>query len=66
MIRAYNDRYVMDAANNMGEMLDYIQNICEIDLDDFWSMFIMSGYAEQFEKGVHAIVACMSGIELAI
>ncbi|MBE5959465.1 MAG: XRE family transcriptional regulator [Lachnospiraceae bacterium] len=66
MIRAYNDRYVMDAANNMGEMLDYIQNICEIDLDDFWSMFIMSGYAGMFEKGVPAIVAGMSGIELAI
>ncbi len=66
MIRAYNDRYVMDAANNMGEMLDYIQNICEIDLNDFWSMFIMSGYATLFEKGVPAVVAGMSGIELAV
>lgn len=65
MTHAYSDKYINDAANNMGEMLDYVENICDMELEEFFHMFIMSGYAKQFEKGVPSIVIGMSGIELA-
>ena len=66
MMHAYDEIYLDDAMDNMGEMLDYVVTQCKIDLEEFWDMFLASDYARQFEKGVPKIVAGTSGTELAL
>ena len=66
MIPAYDELYLNDAMNELGEMLDYAVNDCHIDGDTFFSMFISSGIAAQFERGNPKYVGGMSGVELAL
>ena len=65
MIYAYDEKYVEEAMQNLGEMLDYAVNACELELDDFWEMFLISGYADFFGKGVAKYICGFSGTELA-
>jgi DNA-binding transcriptional regulator YiaG len=65
-MRAYNEMYLNHAAKNLGSMLDYAVNDCEMDGGFLLQMFITSGLANQFERGVPKVIAGMSGVELAV
>ena len=65
MIHAYNESYLNDAKQNLAEFFDYAIDVCLFDANLFSKLFIQSGYADKFERGNTAIVAGMSGIELA-
>lgn len=66
MIRAYDEKYLDDAVENLGEMTDYAVNGLGFDMDEFWELFIASGIAEKFGNGVPQIVSGKSGTELAM
>lgn len=65
MMNAYNELYLDDAMNNLGDMVEYA--VCDMgyDPDQFFDWFISSGIASKFEKGNPKYVAGMSGFELA-
>ena len=65
MIHAYNEFYLNDAKQNLAECFDYAVNVCKMEVHFFSKIFIQSGYADKFERGNPAIIAGMSGIELA-
>ena len=65
MTRAYNESYLSDASENLGDMLAYAVNDCGYDADTFFNWFIMSGLADQFGKGNPKYIAGLSGVELA-
>ena len=65
MIHAYSEFYLNDAKQNLAEFFDYAINVCQFDANLFSKLFVQSGYADKFERGNPAIVAGMSGIELA-
>ena len=65
MIHGYSESYLTDAKSNMAEMLDYAINDCKLKEDWFAQLFLQSEYAQKFESGNPAIIAGMSGIELA-
>ena len=65
MICAYNELYLNDSKENLAEFFDYAINSCKFDADFFAKLFVQSGYADKFERGNPAIIAGMSGIELA-
>lgn len=61
---AYSELYLEDAIRNMGEMVEYVDECDDISVDDFFKFFILSGYAERWEKGDPCVIAGMSGTEL--
>ena len=65
MIRAYNELYLSDAKKTLASMFDYAVNDCKYDIDWFAELFVNSGYARHFEIGNAAVIAGLSGIELA-
>ena len=65
MMRAYEETYLDDAMNNLGDMFDYAVNECRYEPEEFFTHFIVSGIAEYFEKGNPKYVAGLSGPELA-
>lgn len=65
MMTAYNELYLDDAMNNLGDMVDYAVRDLGYDPDTFFDWFIASGIASRFEKGNPKYVAGMSGYELA-
>jgi len=65
VIHAYPEEYLTATCDNLGNMFDYAVNTCDLALDDFFSMFIASGIAEQFGKGNPRYITGMSGAELA-
>lgn len=64
-IRAYDEDYVMSAQRVLGDMLDFAVYSLEWEADVFWEMFLVSGVAEQFQRGNPAYVAGRNGCELA-
>ncbi|MFQ6804379.1 MAG: XRE family transcriptional regulator [Lachnospiraceae bacterium] len=66
MTRAYNEQYLSDAMNNLGEMMDYAVNTCHFEINEFFDMFLVSDLAVQFARGVPKVVSGMSGVELAM
>ena len=64
MMRAYDESYLDDAMQNLGEAIDYAVNTCGMEPDAFMDMFVTGGLAEQFGSGVPKYVAGMSGTEL--
>ena len=64
MMHAYDECYLDDAMQNLGEALDYAVNSCGMEPDAFMDMFVTGGLAEQFGSGVPKYVAGMSGAEL--
>ena len=54
---AYGIEYLDDAMRNLGEMTDYAVNACGMDLEDFWKLFLTTGYAEKFGEGVPRVVS---------
>lgn len=65
MKHAYNENYLDDAMENMGEMVDYAVNVCHMDIEEFWKLFLASGWADEFAKGSPKAVCGMSGTEMA-
>ncbi|MDR3295913.1 MAG: helix-turn-helix domain-containing protein [Clostridiales Family XIII bacterium] len=65
MTRAYDETYLDDAMNNLGDMFDYAVNDCGYDPEEFFGYFIVSGVAGAFERGNPKYVAGLSGPELA-
>lgn len=65
MMHAYSESYLNDAKNNLAEFLEYAVNNCNLEAEWVVKLFIQSGYAEKFERGNPAIIAGMSGVELA-
>ena len=65
MTRAYSESYLSDAKDRLSQFFDYLINDCGMKADWVASIFLSSGYAEQFERGNPAVLAGMSGIELA-
>lgn len=63
--RAYCDNYLEDAQYTMGNMMDYALNICGINGDEFFHMFLASGIAEQFGRGNPRYISGMTGAEVA-
>ncbi len=63
-MRAYDEKYLDDAMSNLGEAFDYAVNLCKMDQDEFFDLFIACGYAEQFGSGVPKFVSGISGTEL--
>lgn len=64
MMHAYDEQYLEDAMQNLGEALDYAVNCCGMEPDAFMDLFVTGGLAEQFGAGVPKYVAGMSGTEL--
>lgn len=60
MMRAYDEIYLNDAMKNLGEAFDYAATVLNIPMDDFSEMFIISGIAEQFSRGVPKFVSGLS------
>ena len=65
MTHAYSESYLNDAKARLSQFFDYLINDCGMKADWVAAIFLSSGYAEQFERGNPAILAGMSGIELA-
>jgi DNA-binding XRE family transcriptional regulator len=66
MIYAYDEIYLDDAMKNLGEAFDYAANIRNLDLDGFFDLFIVSGFAERFALGEPKIISGLSGTELVL
>lgn len=66
MTHAYDKKYIDDAMRNLGEAMDFAKNACHLELDEFFGMFISSGIADQFGKGVPKYVSGLSGTELVL
>ena len=65
MTVAYNELYLDDAMNNLGDMIDYATRDLGYGPDDFFGWFISSGIASKFETGNPKYITGMSGFELA-
>jgi len=63
-MRAYKVMYIAHAADMFGSMMDFAVNDCGFGGDDFLHMFVVSGLAEQFERGNPKYIAGKSGAEL--
>lgn len=65
VMHAYSEDYVEYAQRIMGDMFDYAFYSYELDLDEFFSMFLVSDVSYQFESGNPSYVAGKTGCELA-
>lgn len=65
MIHAYDKIYLEKARTAFGKMLDFSVNDLNLDLSDFWSMFLKTNICRRFEKGDTSLLSGMSGIEMA-
>lgn len=65
MTHAYNESYLDDAMQNLGDMVEYALCDCGYEPNQFFGYFLTSGIAEKFENGNPKYVVGMSGVELA-
>lgn len=65
MTHAYSESYLNNAKDCLATFFDYAVNACKMKPDWAASLFVTTGFAEQFERGNPAYVAGMSGVELA-
>ena len=63
---AYNEYYIDDSMNIMGEMFDYAVNCLNYDIDTFFSCFLSSNVSSNFEIGNPKYVSGISGDDLAL
>jgi len=63
---AYDEMYLEDAMNHIGEMIDYAVYDLNYSLKEYWDLFINSHVCEEFERGNVKYNAGMSGIELCL
>ena len=65
MTHAYSELYLNNAKERLAAFFDYVVNDCQMTPEWAASIFVTTGFAGQFEKGNPALVAGMSGVELA-
>lgn len=65
MIHAYDKVYLEKARTALGRMLDFAVYDLKYDISTFFDLFLTSGVASRFESGDYAVIAGMSGVELA-
>ena len=65
VMRAYPDDYLSSAQRILGDMLDFAVNTCEMNIDRFFDLFVVSDVSTQFEHGNPTYVAGKTGCELA-
>ena len=65
MIRAYDKVYLDKARTVLGRMLDFAVYDLKYDIEVFFELFVQSSVASRFENGDFAVIAGMSGVELA-
>ncbi|MBQ7278920.1 MAG: helix-turn-helix transcriptional regulator [Clostridia bacterium] len=65
MIRAYREIYLCKAQSALGDAFDYAINACKIPGADFAKLFVASTLCKRMENGEPAVLAGMSGIEIA-
>ena len=65
MIRAYDEIYLDDAMETLGNAVEYATLFCNIDGQEFLDLFIVSDIASEFGRGNVKYISGMSGIELA-
>lgn len=65
MIHAYDESYLADAKDHLGDLFDYTVNTLGMNLRDAFERFAYSGVGEMFEKGHPLFLAGMSGSDLA-
>lgn len=63
-IRAYPVDYLDNAMVTMATMLDYAVNVRFEHIDYFFHSFLLSPYAQQFERGNPAFITGKTGVEL--
>ncbi len=63
---AYDEAYLDGAMRNLGEAFDYAVNACHMNGDEFLSLFVSSGVADDFGHGSPGIVSGRSGTELVM
>ena len=66
MSRAYSEMYLDDAMQNLGEMLDHAVTAGDMDIDEFYKLFLNSHIARLYGEGAPQYVCGRSGTELAI
>jgi len=64
MTRAYDETYLSDAMNAMGDMLDYAVHDYGYDLTEYFAIFLKSDAARGIERENPKYVAGLSGPEL--
>lgn len=64
MIHAYDRDYLYHAQRNLGHMLDFAVNTCDMDLQEYLYMFFASKVCTQFENGNPAYIVGRTGCEL--
>lgn len=64
MIHAYDEIYLDDAMEVLGNAVEYAILFCDIGGQEFIDLFIASGISEEFERGNVKYISGMSGIEL--
>ncbi len=65
MTCAYSETYLPQARETMGAMFDYVVWDCKMELDFYFDLFVVSGYADRFGNGDSAVLAGKSGPEIA-
>lgn len=65
MIHAYDKVYLDKARTALGRMLDFAVYDLNYDIENFFNLFLSSGFAKRFEEGDFLLLAGMSGVELA-
>lgn len=66
MTHAYNEEYLDDAMNNLGEAFDYAVHCQKLTLNQFAELFITSGNAAKFQTGNPKYICGISGTELVL
>lgn len=64
-MRAYLSDYLPSAQKAMGDMLDFAVNTCNIELTDFYQLFLVSDLSNQFQNGNEKYLVGKTGCELA-
>ena len=65
MTHAYDELYLDDAMETLGEAVEYATLFSKIDGQEFLDLFVTCGISEEFGKGNVKYISGMSGIELA-
>lgn len=66
MKSSYEEIYLDDCMENLGEMFDYAVNACGFRHDEYWELFLASGIAEEMGHGNPVFLCGRSGTELVM
>lgn len=64
-MHAYDESYLADAKDHLGDMFDYAVNTMGMNIRDIFERFAYSGVGEMFEYGHPLFLAGMCGSDLA-